>query len=125
MYVHPSVQVILRNINRVIGVGKVVHAAGIPVELLAVEVRDAGAIIYWRATPAADQLLWGADVALSDDRGTTYRSLDGASEGDPVRWAGESFHLPAPPAGALLHVELCASGRSRTMRSRVACQSSG
>lgn len=110
MEIHPSVQVILSPLNRVIGVGRMVEARGIPVELLAIEVRAAGAIVYWRATTVDDQVLWAADVALSDDQGTTYRSLDGASEGDRVRWAGHSVHTPAPPVGARLHVELVAFG---------------
>ncbi len=110
MDIHPNVQVIVSPLNRVIGVGRSVQVRGIPVELLAIEVRAAGAIVYWRATTVDDQILWGADVALSDDRGTTYRSSDGASEGDSVRWAGQSFHTPAPPIGAQLHVELVAFG---------------
>jgi hypothetical protein len=109
-YVHPSVEVILSPLKRVIGVGRMAHAAGIAVELLAIEVRAAGAIVYWRATPVADQVLWDADVVVSDDRGTTYRSLDGASEGHPERWTGQTYHTPAPPEGAGLHVEVVAFG---------------
>ena len=97
-------------LDQVIGVGRTVEVRGISVELLAIEVRAAGAIAYWRARTVDDQVLRGADVALSDDRGTGYRSLDGASEGDSVRWAGQSFHTPAPPQGARLHVELLAFG---------------
>jgi hypothetical protein len=97
-------------LDRVIGVGRTSEVRGISVELLAIEVRAGGAIAYWRARTVDDQVLWGAVVALSDDRGTDYRSLDGASEGDTVRWAGQSFHTPAPPRGARLHVELLAFG---------------
>ena len=110
MYIHPSVQVITSALVRVIGVGRAMEVRGISVELLAIEVRADGAIVYWRATTVDDQVLWGADVVLSDDRGTNYRSLDGTSEGNSVRWAGQSFHMPAPPRGARLHVELTAFG---------------
>jgi hypothetical protein len=110
VYLHPTVQVILSPLNRVIGVGKVVEVRGIPVELLAIEIRAAGAIVHWRARTVDDQMLWGAAVALSDDRGTTYQLADVASEADSVRWTGQSFHIPAPPIGARLHLELVAFG---------------
>ena len=110
MYIHPTVQVILSPLDRVIGVGRVVEVRGISVELLAIEIRAAGAIVYWRARTVDDQMLWGAEIELSDDRGTAYRPADVASEGDSVRWTGQSFHLPGPPIGARLHLELVAFG---------------
>jgi hypothetical protein len=110
---HPSQQVILSPLREVIGVGQVAAAAGLSVELLAVEIREAGALLYLRATPVRELVLSSAAVSVSDDRGTAYSTLDAGHEGSTVHWSGQSVVMPAPPPGARLHVEVLSFGPPR------------
>jgi len=110
---HPSQEVILSPLRYVVGVGRVVDVAGVSVELLAVEVREAGALLYLRATPVRELMLFSAAVAVTDDRGTAYRALDAGHEGSAVHWSGQSVVIPAPPPGARLSVEVESFGPPR------------
>jgi hypothetical protein len=85
---------------RVIGLGQVAVDAGISVELIALEIRDAGSVLYWRAHPEAPQMLGQLRCTARDDAGTTYEAL-------PVSWSshereshGEIALTPGPPSEA-------------------------
>jgi hypothetical protein len=82
----------------------VVEAEGIQVEMLSVEVREAGALIHWRCRADRPVGLLVPRVSVSDDRGTGYRVSSASGGGDSQSWAGEIALTPAPPADASLSV---------------------
>lgn len=107
---HPLFDIVLSGLDRVIAVGRTVENAGIAVELTAVEVRQAGAIAYWRARPSEELLAIYADVRVTDDRGTVYTAREAAHDGSALYWAGQSVFFPSPPSGARLVVEILSFG---------------
>jgi hypothetical protein len=107
---HPSLELPLTPLDRVIAIGQTVETAGINVELLAIEVRTAGALLYWRARPVRELMLLSADVVASDDQGTTYRSLPAGHEGSAIHWSGQSVLIPPPPRNARLTIDLLSFG---------------
>jgi hypothetical protein len=98
--------IVLSPIVRVLAVGQVVEAAGITVELLAIEVRETGALLYWRAHPPQNIVLMDAIVSMSDDAGSLYHVRPAQSSGSALRWEGQSLVIPAPPAGARIDIVL-------------------
>ncbi len=113
MILHPSQQVILSPLREVIGVGQVVEASGVSVELLVIEIREAGALLYLRARPVDGVRFLTAAVSVSDQSGTAYRTLDAGSHGSALHWAGQSVVMPAPPPGSRLHIEILSFGWPR------------
>lgn len=91
---------------RVVSVAQVVEAGGIAVELLAIEVREAGALLYWRAHPPEGIVLMSATVSISDESGTMYRVSPAQSSGSALQWEGQTFVIPAPSAHARLGIVL-------------------
>ena len=85
---------------RVVAIGKQVEADGIRVELIALEVREAGAVLYWRAFAAVDGILGLAVIEVSDDLGGEYRVFLGGGGGGERAWNGETNVVPAPMTGA-------------------------
>ena len=97
---------------RVVGVGRTATAADLTVDLLALEVREAGVVIYWRARSTREVILLSADVSIADDRATAYHVIPGGGSGNPEAWEGQSFFLPVPPAGVRLAITLTSFGPS-------------
>ncbi|MBI3750176.1 MAG: hypothetical protein HY263_00755 [Chloroflexi bacterium] len=100
---------------QVVGVGATVVAAELTVDLLAVEVREQGAVIYWRARSAREAILLSADVSVVDDRGTSYHVIPGGGSGNAEAWEGQTHLLPVPPVGARLTITLTSFGPSDHM----------
>jgi hypothetical protein len=86
----------------VIPVGQQRHASGVTVELLAIEVREAGAMLHWRAHAEVGRDLGEPALGVADDIGTSYQ-LDWASfSTGGSRFEGQLVIRPAP----LLHGKL-------------------
>lgn len=107
---HPLFDVVLSTLDRVIAVGQTAESGGIAVELIAIEIRRAGAIASWRARPVNDVLLFDADVRVSDDGGHEYASHAAGHEGSALHWSGLSVFTPPPPIGARLTIEILSFG---------------
>ena len=101
---------ILSPLDRVIAVGQSTKLVGIEVELTVIEIRQAGAIAFWRARPVDDVVLFDADVRVSDDGGHVYEATAAGHEGSQLHWSGQSFFAPAPPSGAHLVLEILSFG---------------
>jgi hypothetical protein len=100
---------------QVVGIGRTVVAAELTVDLLAMEIREQGAVIYWRARSTREGLLLSADVSISDDLGTAYHVIQGGGGGDSHAWEGQTLVLPSPPAAAHLTITLKSFGPSDHM----------
>jgi hypothetical protein len=100
----PALTVPSSPLVRVIAVGLSVTASHVMVDLIAIEVREAGAVIYWRALAARDTPMLMADVAVSDDQGTKYTVAPSEGGGGEREWHGQTTILPPPPPGAKLAV---------------------
>src|SRR5450756_1150713 len=59
-------------LRRVAGIGQVAVDAGISVELIALEIREAGCVLYWRAHPDQERPLGEPQFAVNDDARTDY-----------------------------------------------------
>jgi hypothetical protein len=94
------VEVHLSPLVRVVAIGQQVEADGVRVELIALEVREAGAVLYWRAFATKDRILGLAVIEVSDDLGGEYRVFLGGGGGGERAWSGETNVVPAPTAGA-------------------------
>jgi hypothetical protein len=100
---------------QVVGIGRTVVAAELTVDLIAMEIREQGAVIYWRARSTREGLLLSADVSISDDLGTAYHVIQGGGGGDSHAWEGQTLVLPSPPAAAHLTITLKSFGPSDHM----------
>ena len=60
-------------LRRVVGIGQVAVDAGVSVELIALEIREAGCVLYWRAHPDQERPLGEPQFVMSDDARTEYR----------------------------------------------------
>jgi hypothetical protein len=107
---HPFVTAVESPLDRVIGIGEIVEAAGVSVELIAMEIRGAGTVLFWRAKPLGDLLLEFADIRVTDDRGTSYASVEASHEGTLGRWSAMSVLTPSPSVGTRLLVEVSSFG---------------
>jgi hypothetical protein len=107
---HPLFDAVLSPLDRVIAVGQTTESAGIEVELIAIEIRRAGALATWRARPVDEVVLFDADVRVSDDSGQEYTSHAAGHEGSAVHWSGLSVFVPPPPVGARLTIEILSFG---------------
>jgi hypothetical protein len=84
------------------------------VDLVAIEMRESGAILTFRASgdrQVLDEMLWLTwTCEVADDLSTAYRTLS-VGEGQSELWRGEVFVHPAPPKLAQrLSVELRCKG---------------
>jgi hypothetical protein len=102
----PLMEVPASPLIRVIGVGQSVDTNGITVELLAIEIREAGAVIHWRARAASDLPMLMAEVSVSDDLGTAYSVMPAESGSGDRHWQGQTYFAPGPPPGARLSITL-------------------
>lgn len=88
----------------VVPVAQVEAVNGLTIEMLALEVREAGAFASWRALADRSFGFLQPHVSITDDLGTEYRALAGNGGGNERSWAGEIAMTPAPPAGAILTI---------------------
>lgn len=94
----------------VVGVGTTAEAQGVTVELLAIEIREGGAVVHWRARASREVGLLMPDVTVADDRSTNYRVAPAQGGGGGRDWSGETMFLPAPPTDATLTIEVSSFG---------------
>jgi hypothetical protein len=87
-------------LRRVIGVGLESTASGISVELIALEIRERGAVLYWKAHRRGAGMIGGPDITLTDELGTTYRFLPAGWSSSDGESKGETRIAPAPPPDA-------------------------
>ena len=94
-------------LRRVIGIGQVAHDAGISVELIALEIREAGCVLYWKAHSGQERPLGEPQLVVSDDAGTEYGVGPGGWAGSGREMKGEALVVPGPPEEAVtMRVEL-------------------
>jgi hypothetical protein len=92
-------QVQLSPLVRVVSIGQQAEADGIRVELIALEIREAGAVLYWRAFTTDDRMLGFAVVEVADDHGREYDVYLGGGSGGERAWSGETNIAPTPTTG--------------------------
>lgn len=85
---------------RVIPIGQAADVSGVRVELIALEVRETGALLYWKAFPAQERFLGEIELHVSDERGTVYTAYPMEAGGNGHVWKGEAIVVPRPPADA-------------------------
>jgi hypothetical protein len=75
-------------------------AGEVSLELIALEVRDAGCNLHWKARSQGKPIGKGIELDVSDDVGTGYRTWSSwwSSSGNEAR--GEILIVPAPPKDA-------------------------
>ena len=81
---------------RVVGLGRQAEGAGLRVELIALEIREVGAILYWKAYSSAEQMLGNPVIEVSDEVGGEYAVFSGSAGGGGYEWKGETNITPAP-----------------------------
>jgi Clp amino terminal domain, pathogenicity island component len=101
---------------RVIGIGLVVEASEVLVEMIALEIREAGAVLLWRAQTETERLLGAADLTIADDLGTAYDVFPASWSSGGRESRGETRFTPAPLRDArTLIVEVRSFGRIEWM----------
>ena len=85
---------------RVVGIGQIATDAGVSVELIALEVRTAGCVLYWKAYADRIRLLGSPSLSVTDDAETEYSVLPAGLVGDWRGIKGEVLVAPGPPADA-------------------------
>jgi hypothetical protein len=85
---------------RVVAIGKSAAHDGVVLELLALEIRDAGAILHWKARPVGEYVLGGPDFVISDDVGTAYTLLQPTWVSSEGMVKGNTDLVPPPPVDA-------------------------
>jgi hypothetical protein len=93
----PQLEVNAGPLRRVIPIAQAVEVSGTRVELIAMEIREAGAIVYWKAFTSEASLIGPIQADVSDDRGTVYRTHSMEYGGSDTMWKGELVVTPAPP----------------------------
>src|SRR5450759_746796 len=94
-------------LRRVVGIGQVARDAGVLVELIALEIREAGCVLYWKAHPDQERPLGEPQFAVNDDARTDYsvRPAGWTDSGRQIK--GEALVVPGPPEEATtMRVEL-------------------
>jgi len=84
-------------LRRVVGIGQVAGDAGVSVELIALEIRGAGCVLYWKAHPDQERPLGEPQFLVSDDAGTDYGVRPAGRTGNGREMKGEILVVPAPP----------------------------
>jgi hypothetical protein len=85
---------------RVVAIGQTLDVAGVLVEMIALEIRNAVGILLWRARTRESLMLGQPVVSISDNLGTEYRPRPGSSSGSEHESAGEIRLVPSPPRDA-------------------------
>ncbi|MFN8521061.1 MAG: Clp protease N-terminal domain-containing protein [Chloroflexota bacterium] len=89
---------------RVVAIGQVREARDVTMEIIALEIRETGSRLIWRARSATREVGLQPMISVSDDRDTVYRTMNGGGSGgnDPEGWhaEGEVMVSPSPPRDA-------------------------
>jgi hypothetical protein len=94
-------------LRRVVGIGQVAADADVSVELIALEIRAAGCVLYWKAHSVPERLLGEPQFVMSDDAGTEYGVRPAGWTGSGREMKGEALVVPGPPTEATnMQVEL-------------------
>jgi hypothetical protein len=94
-------------LRRVVGIGQVARDAGVSVELIALEIREAGCVLYWKAHPDRERPLGEPQFVVSDDARTEYGVRPAGWTGNGREMKGEALVVPGPPEEATtMRVEL-------------------
>ena len=94
-------------LRRVVGIGQVAADAGVSVELIALEIREAGCVLYWKAHTDAERPLGDPQFVVSDDAKTQYSAHPAGWTGSGREMKGEALVVPGPPDEATtMRVEL-------------------
>jgi hypothetical protein len=100
----------------VVAVAGVVEIAGLSVEVLSLELRQAGALIHWRCRADRSIGYLVPRASITDQNGTKYRTSEANGGGDERSWSGEIALVPAPPEDAMLSLVIEAFGADTRMR---------
>jgi hypothetical protein len=77
------------------------------VELIALEIREAGCVLYWKAHPDQERPLGAPQFAVNDDARTDYGVRPAGWTGSGREMKGEALVVPGPPGqAATMRVEL-------------------
>jgi hypothetical protein len=107
-------------LRRVVGIGQVARDAGVSVELIALEIREAGCVLYWKAHPDQERSLGEPQFAVSDDARTEYGVRLAGWTGSGREMKGEALVVPGPPGlAATMRVELTGFAAQRFPREDV------
>jgi len=99
----------------VVAIAQVAEASGVTVEMLAIEVREAGALITWRARADRNVGILIPRLSITDDQNTEYRAFGESGCGDERSWSGEIAVIPPPPSGVTLQIEIETLGANERM----------
>ena len=92
-------------LDRVIAVGRAVDAGAVRFELIALELRSAGAILYWKAYTDEPVFLGQPVVAMTDESGTEFDVFPASGGGGENVWSGQSNVSPRPKDGTSVRIE--------------------
>ena len=81
---------------RVVAIGRASEAADVRVELIALEVRAIGAILFWKAYPSVDRMLGDPIISVDDEFRTDYQIISVGGGGTGRVWRGEAHIIPSP-----------------------------
>jgi hypothetical protein len=95
-------------LRHVVGIGMAAADTGVVLELIALEIRDAGAILYWKARLDPERLLGQPRLTVRDTAGADYVARPTGASSTEREAKGEILITPAPPDGAVLIVEVTA-----------------
>jgi hypothetical protein len=112
----PQMEIAPSPLVGVIAIAQVAERHGITVELLSIEVREAGALLHWRARFDHGVGYLAPHVSMTDERSTAYRVLPAEGGGDDHSWAGSLAVLPGPPPLATLAIVFENFGADERMR---------
>ncbi len=100
-------------LRQVVGIGMAATDAGVALELIALEVRDAGSILYWKARPDPGRPLGEPRLTVRDAAGTEYVARPAGASSTVHEAKGEILITPAPPDAAILLVEVTGFAEGR------------
>ena len=95
-------------LRQVVGIGMAVTDADVVLELIALEIRDAGSVLYWKARPDPERPLGQPRLTVRDTAGTDYVARPAGASSSEREAKGEILITPAPPEAAVLIVEVTA-----------------
>jgi hypothetical protein len=93
-------EVHLSPLRRVVAIDRGRRSAGVLVELIALEVREAGSMLYWRTETETEGWLSPGDPVVRDDLGTTYRVRMASAGGGPRETRATTWVEPRLPESA-------------------------
>ncbi len=93
-------------LRQVVGIGMAATDAGVVLELIALEIRDGGSILYWKARPDPGRLLGEPRLTVRDAAGTEFVAQPAGASSTEREAKGEVLITPGSPDAAILLVEV-------------------